>query len=140
MDVQYQAQAEERKPFRRIVLDSLDGPAERPNRRSHSRVASWLQKLDPYSYWPWNYSNSNTATSNIVSGTGADVPQIPGAWGQPYWAVVNRDAAKAVNILRGYDGGHFIVPSEKPGGATYRLFFSEDRLIRLEYERPRFEK
>ena len=57
-----------------------------------------------------------------------------------YWGVVNRDAAKAVNILRGYDGWHFIVPSEKPGGATYRLFFSEDRLIRLEYERPRFEK
>jgi hypothetical protein len=57
-----------------------------------------------------------------------------------YWGVVNRDATKAVDTLVGYDGWHFIVPTEKPGGATYRLFFRNDRLIRLEYERPRFEK
>jgi hypothetical protein len=57
-----------------------------------------------------------------------------------YWGMVNRDNEKAVNTLAGYDGWHFIVPTEKPGGATYRLFFRNDRLIRLQYERPRFKK
>ena len=57
-----------------------------------------------------------------------------------YWGAINRDSERAVEILIGYDGWHLIVPTEYPGGATYRLFFGNDRLVRLQYERPRFEK
>lgn len=57
-----------------------------------------------------------------------------------YWGEVNSNIENAVNILVRYDGWHFIVPTERPGGATYRLFFKNERLIRLRYERPRFEK
>jgi hypothetical protein len=57
-----------------------------------------------------------------------------------YWGAVNKDVGRALSVLSGYDGWHFIVPTEKPGGAIYRLFFRDDRLVRLEYERPRIAK
>lgn len=56
-----------------------------------------------------------------------------------YWGALNR-SGRASEVLSGYDGWHFIVSKEGPSGATYRLFFADDRLIRLEYDRPRFRK
>lgn len=55
-----------------------------------------------------------------------------------YWTSLNRFPQKALQIVQGYDGWLFEVSSEKPAGATYRLFFKDDRLARIEYVRPRF--
>lgn len=69
---------------------------------------------------------------------GARVESI-GRVDSAYWGTLNR-TGRAAEVLSGYDGWHFIAMEEGPSGATYRLFFVDDRLLRLEYDRPRFRK
>lgn len=64
------------------------------------------------------------------------VPRVDSA----YWGALNRDRRKALEVLRGYEAWIGTVLSEKPDGATYQLFFDDNRLVSIKYQRPRFAK
>jgi hypothetical protein len=57
-----------------------------------------------------------------------------------YWGKLNKIQQKALDVLLGYDGWYVAVYEEKPAGARYRLYFENDRLTLIKYQRPRFAK